>query len=617
MPKAKTSEVGVKRLSFLRVVLLLLCLGLISYTNAIFHPFVHDDVVFIQNNPHLGAWNDFFAIFLNSSTDHPSTPFINNYYRPLLEILYKIQYFFFSLDPHKYHLFNILLHIVNSVLVYLLMTALPRSDGFSIPQRTAALLVAIFFLIHPIQTEAVSCIAGVSNLIFSFFCLLSFIFYLWKETPRLSRHSSTGHCISLFFFGMALLAKEQAIMFPLLIIWYEICFHGQTTHPLFLKRENIVRIISVVGVALVYLAWRQIVTGNSLSQILNFKTELILRLLQIPRVLLTFGGILIFPWELHYYRSVDILQPFIFPTLILVLFLAGTVFFISKTPKHYKRWMIFALGWFFLSLLPSLNIVPLINEYSLILTAEHFLYFPVIGFILFMILLGSYVLENVFLKRRAVNPDGPQKLKVFLLVSFLGIFCVIMTIKQNRYWRDEISLFQRVVKFEYNFGRGHFLLAKAYYFHEKYPQAVIEYRITLDIMKKYLQKINSLDVKRNYLGFMKESYFDLAHCYEFQGNVPGAVREYESALGIDPRDPVLHNNVGLDYVYLNDFPLGMNHFQKAIALNPKELQARNNLAICQIRLGNLREAENTLEEIIKIDPSFQTAQQNLRKLKNQ
>ncbi len=643
MPYAKEAQVN--RLSLFKVSALLLCLGLVSYANAIFHPFVHDDVVFIQNNPHLGSWRDLSSIFFRSSIGLTSgQPFsiINSYYRPLLEILYKIQYLVFHLNPHGYHLFNVLLHSVNSILVYVLIMFLPDGNSFVLKRKILAFCTAIFFLIHPVQTEAVACVSGVSNLVFAFFCLLSFICYLLAGNPGGSHRSVGWYGLALIFFGMALLAKEQAIMFPLLIILYEFCFHADLTRGKFIPRflkfaisksssfiekrgiiprfpevkyckfletgytyNNFLRITGFLILAGGYFVLRKIITGASLAHIFDFKDELVLRVLQIPSVLLTFTGLMIFPAGLHYYRSVDVLQPFVLPMMIFSLFFGLLVFLVRQMPRIYWRWLAFSGGWFLLSLAPSLNIVPLINEYSFILTAEHFLYFSATGFVLFMVLVGSYGVARIFKEKEKIG---------VLLVAVLVLSGVVLTMKQNTYWRDEVPLFKRVVSFEHTFGRGHFLLAKAYYFHKEYPPAIIEYRIALDIMKNYLGKTKSFQAKKLYLGFLKEIYFDLAHCYEFQANLPGAIREYENALAIDPPDARLHNNLGVDYLYLNNFVQGIIHFQKAIALNPRDLQARNNLAICQIKQGNFNQAKETLEGVLKIDPNFQAAQQNLQRL---
>ena len=496
---------------FLTAIPILFLLGFAAYANSIPHPFVHDDVVFIQNNQSLSHWNDVPSLFLRSSTVGGTLSIVNFYYRPLLDILYKIQYALFAFNPHGYHLFNVLLHIANSILVYrLILLLLKNFKGGNLNPEALAFCTAVFFLIHPVQTEAVACIAGVSNLIFAFFCLLSLICYVKARQRESSRYGIGWYAAALIFFLAALFSKEQAIMLPLLGGMYEVIL----TPPRFgggkaSYRMTVLRLAGFFITAVGYLSFRNIVAGNSIASILAYKGELILRIHQIPKVLLMFLGILVFPYGLHYYRSTDILQPYFFSTVTLIFFLGALVFFIKDLPRDSRRWLIFAGGWFFVTLLPVLNIVPLINEYSLILTAEHFLYLPIIGFVLFALLVGSFVMQKIF--------QGKSSKINALLVSLLGLICMAATIKQNIYWRGEIPLFERVVHFEKDFGRGHMLLAKAYYFHQEYDRAIAQYTIALRIMQSYLERTKVPEAQTFYSGFIKEIYFDLARCYEDRG----------------------------------------------------------------------------------------------------
>lgn len=509
--------------------LLLFLIGFVTYFNSIPHPFVHDDVVFIQNNQTLGDWSDVSSLFLRSSMTGVAASIVNSYYRPLLDMLYKIQYALFGFNPHDYHLFNVLLHIVNSVLVYRLILLLLKCHFKSlsfggdnleksfINPEAFAFCTAMFFLIHPVQTEAVACIAGVSNLIFAFFCLLSLLCYLKARQKESSRYWVWWYAAALIFFLAALFSKEQAIMLPLLAGLVEVTlaaprlsggsasFPGPPITKAGAGRMTALRLAGFFIMAFGYLSFRSIVAGNSLAFILAYKGELILRILHIPEVLLMFLGILAFPYDLHYYRSVDILQPYFLTTAILVFFLGALIFLIRCLPRENRPWLVFAGGWFFVALLPVLNIVPLINEYSLILTAEHFLYLPMVGFVLFALLLGRFVVQKVF-QEKAFKINT-------LLVSILGLVCMAATIKQNTYWRGEIPLFERVVRFEKDFGRGHILLAKAYYVHQEYDRAIAQYKIALEIMQSYLKRAKVPEAQKFYLGFIQEIYFDLAHCY--------------------------------------------------------------------------------------------------------
>lgn len=490
--------------------LFLFLIGFAAYFNSIPHPFVHDDVIFIQNNRTLGDWSDVPSLFLRSSTAGGAVSIINSYYRPFLDVLYKIQYILFDFNPHGYHLFNVLLHGVNGILVYrLIRSLLKNSGGVNLSPEAFAFCTAMFFLIHPVQTEAVACIAGVSNLIFAFFCLLSLICYVKTRQKEPSRYGILWYAAALIFFWAALFSKEQAIMLPLLVVLYEGTLAAPRLGASASLRTTALRVAGFFIAAFGYLSFRSVVAGNSLAFILAYKGELILRILHIPEVLLMFLGTLVFPYDLHYYRSTDILQSPFLSSVLLGVFAGTLIFLIRCLPKEDRPWLIFACGWFLIALLPTLNIVPLINEYSLILTAEHFLYLPIVGFILFALLAGNFVVQEIF-KQKSF------RIKV-LAVSVLAFLCVTATIKQNTYWQGEIPLFERVVRFEKNFGRGHLLLAKAYYFHQEYDRAIAEYKIALGIMQSYLIRAKVPEAQKFYLGFIQEIKFDLARCYEDRG----------------------------------------------------------------------------------------------------
>ena len=227
--------------------------GFLAFFNAIWHPFVHDDVIFILKNPYiadLGHWYRAFSVPAVSDG-------INTYYRPLLEILYRLEYHFFGPHPVGFHLFNIIIHIVNGLLLFSLLQKL----GFL---KHVAWVVALLFLIHPVQTEAVSCIAGISNLWMALGVLLALHAYLRK-----------WYIVSLLCFVAAFLSKEQAVMFVPMVMVIDQA-----------RGEKNFRLWSWGVFATLALLWlRQNVTGASLLRDLTVSPgELYLRLAQVRQL---------------------------------------------------------------------------------------------------------------------------------------------------------------------------------------------------------------------------------------------------------------------------------------------------------------------------------------------
>src|SRR5206468_11784402 len=204
------------KLSASQMTVILFLLGMAAYFNSIFHPFVHDDIVFIQQNPNLSRWDHLAEIFIHSDSS-PWPAGGNPYYRPLLDVLYKVQYLFFGLNPYGFHFFNVLVHIANSILIFIV-------TRFFAANVSLAFLTASLFLIHPVQTESVACIAGISNLIYALAVLSSFLLYILARAKYGGRYSVLIYALSLIYFTMALFFKEQAIVLPALILLFDFSF---------------------------------------------------------------------------------------------------------------------------------------------------------------------------------------------------------------------------------------------------------------------------------------------------------------------------------------------------------------------------------------------------------
>lgn len=501
--------------------LLLFCLTLLIFANTITFPFVHDDIVFIAHNPDIGRWDHWPQIFGHASPE-ASTTGTNSYYRPLLEVIYRAQYALFGLNPSGWHAANAVVHGVNAVLVWKLLGLL----GFGSVFGWAAALV---FAVHPLQSEAVACVAGLSNLWMSLFVLLTLIFYVQRRTA-----------LALLCFLLGLVSKEQAVIaLPLIILldWW-----------LRQKRPTLWVIFTLWTV--VFLGVRQLLTGSHLvADILASPGELKLRFLAIAQVLVTDVRLIFAPYDLHYYRSTDILTA----SRWWWGAVAAAVLLIGRSGRLVQ----FGALWFIIALLPVLNIVPLINEYSLILTAEHFLYLPILG----VIIIAGIIFKTL------------PKRSFIIIAVILGA----LTIYQNTFWRSESVLFQRTVRYEPDFGRGHLLLAKALYFEKRYAEADAHFARAYEIMDGYAKKAVGAAPQRFYRGFIKGILFDWAHNLENAGQPRQAAAKYTQAIEIDPRDPVLWNNLGALYLKMGDIAQAKANFQEALKASPDFHPAQQNL----------------------------------------
>lgn len=586
------------RITAREIFLAFLLLALALYGNAISYPFVHDDHIFIVHNFNLGRWDDLQSIFSGPSAFlSPEGKAVNLYYRPVLEVVNKVLFVFFGRMPAGYHFFNIFLHSVNSLLAYFLVLS------FS-PQKFFALAVGILFLIHPVQSETVCAIAGISNLLSVFFCLTSFCAYLRaRDLPP--RQKNFPGAAALTLFACALFTKENTVIFPLLLAAYE--FFGMKDEKKEGSRfKNLSLLFGFFVLLAGYFVVRRIIFSTSLPALGANPHELQLRLLSIPKTILMYLQILFFPYNLHYYRSVDILGPSFAPfaTLALLGALAGVLLRYLSIDE--RRLALFALAWFFITLLPMMNILPLINEYSFILTAEHFLYFPFLGFAVFTAVVFWRVLTAIFKKNN-------RKIAVALF-CFIVLVLSVQAKVQSYFWRGEVPLFLRTLQFEPNFGRVRLLLARAYYQNGDHLRAAEEYKKGLAVMEGYLTKARGTAAEGVYRLFVKEGYVELAECYQGIGRLPEAIHAYWQAQEQDPKDADIYNNLGVGYLKAKELEEAALCFKKALALKPDDIRALNNLAFYYLEKKSFSRAKAILEKALALDPASILTQRNLQEV---
>jgi len=181
----------------LAVFLLLASLGFLAFYPALFNFFCADDFIWIETT------ND---IFVNHDLTS-SNNFVVTRGRPVVSLVFLFLYQLVGLKPFGYHLLSILLHILNAVLLFQLLSFLTK-------KTTLRLVASLIFLLHFIHEESLFWISSNSVLLCCSFYLTSLLLFLkW----RANRGSAVLYVFSLFFFVLALFSREDAITFPLLV----------------------------------------------------------------------------------------------------------------------------------------------------------------------------------------------------------------------------------------------------------------------------------------------------------------------------------------------------------------------------------------------------------------
>ena len=370
---------------------LLLALVLGLYWNTLGHDFVHDDLTLIQQNRTVTEqrWGDIFS---------------HRVYRPVRTLTYALNYWAGGLDPTGYHLFNLLLHALNSILVYWLFRAVTG-------RRTLAVAGALLFAAHPVQTAAVAYVSGRKDLLAAFFILAGCLSFLSYRDLGRRRHLIL--CLACLALGV--LAKELVIVLPALLLLLDLCRTHRSGEP---GREPVtVRVVRALVRSRLAYALGGLLAAASFYYALFLSPA--------SRMEGLWGGSLaahagtgfklfshylalaVFPHPLiaDYSGEVFPLSPGFAdaPTLLAVLLLAAFAYVAVRVYPS-RPLVSLGMGWFLTALVPVLQILPF-HE----LAADHFLYVPLIG----ACLLGGVAVDYVSRVR------GWRELAVGVLVLVL------------------------------------------------------------------------------------------------------------------------------------------------------------------------------------------------------
>src|ERR1700730_4975749 len=196
-------------------VLGLLLLAVVPYLNSVWGSFVYDDRLQVLENPYVHTFRYLGRIFGSTVWTFEGAQGVTNYYRPLMTFAYLIAYKIFGALPFGFHLMNLVLHAAVVLLLFAVTEQLFQN-------RLLSLIASGLFALHPIHTESVSWIAGITDLELSFFFLLTFLLYLRLAVPRGETAPFRPSYVSMLLaYGLALLSKEQALVLPALAVVYE------------------------------------------------------------------------------------------------------------------------------------------------------------------------------------------------------------------------------------------------------------------------------------------------------------------------------------------------------------------------------------------------------------
>ena len=475
---------------------LILIISIAIYSNTLKNGFVYDDEFTVVNNTLIKNFSNISKLFTKeyfAASGEMS-------YRPVVTFTYFIDYALYGLKPYGYHLTNLLLHALNGVILYIFLTLFitpvipnevrnlkisPFSQNdnslLSLTISNKPLLISLLFATHPVLTEAVNAISFRED-------GLCFLFFISALIPYIVHRSLLiAHCskfkafcfqlLSLSFYLLALLSKEMAITFPLIIILYEWIYGKKiesppTSPPLQKGRvrvgyfwTNLYQImfnpytIGYILITILYLYLRFFLFHNPVEETLHgwLLSE---RFITLPYLILKYLLLLIAPVSLSADYVITPIKSLSSPIFIFSSLLLISLFIMTHIFGRKDKGISFGILFFLILLIPVYNIFPLSNP-----LAERYIYLPLTGFIV----ITFSIIQNISIKHKTKRFYMP-----IFFILIIGIYSLLV-VKRNVIWRDNYSLWYKTVKKIPESSRAHNNLGNIYFREGRTDEAINEY----------------------------------------------------------------------------------------------------------------------------------------------
>jgi len=544
-----------RQLTHFTAVILIILLGLIVYADSLSGKFVWDDGILINDNPHIRSWVNIAKIFTESVKGGVKKE--SNFYRPVQILTYMADYSLWRFEAAGYHLTNILLHILAALAVYRLICILFNDILLS-------LLAAAFFVSHPIHTEVVTYISGRSDSLAALFMLLCLIFYV--RDIRLKRAYIYPAALSSYV--LALLSRENSLILPLLLLVYHYSFN---------ERFSLKRFGPILLAIPAYLLARTAVLGPLLPASPYPGSTFLQRLPGMFVAIAEYTRLFLLPLNQHMeygYALFSFLDPRAISGLLIILSLIICAVKMRRTDKVIP----FSISWFLVALIPVSQIYPL-NAYM----AEHWLYLPSIGLFLLLARGLTVLYRNKRFQAAAVSI-------IVILLSFYSC----LAIRQNDYWKDPVSFYEKTLKYAPDSYRIHYNLGIAYSSVGKYEEAVASYKKALTLNPTY-----------------EQAYYGLGNAYAAGGKREEAITAYKKCIEITPAYSPAYNNLGRISSDMGNVDEAIALYVKAVEVDPGCFNAYYNLGDEYRRLKRNKDAIASYEKALKIDPEDAATHNNL------
>lgn len=597
------------------------CIFLVSVTFGIYyqtsqHDFInYDDPSYIINNPHVNGGLNINNITWAFTSIHSSN------WHPVTWLSHMLDVQLFGLDPKGHHLVNVVFHLINTLLLYILLFATTRAHWKSS-------FVAALFALHPLHVESVAWIAERKDVLSAFFFFITLILYEWY----VKRPGFRRYLFALFAFALGLMSKPMLVTLPFILLLMDYWplqrislikanVDAQDTNP---KEKKIPLIKKLILEKLPFLAL------SILSCVITFYAQLkggaVAKIIGVPlsfRLINALDTYVKYMFKMIWPHNLSVIYPL--PNTLTILQGVGAGLFLAVISAMFLRMarrhppLIVGWLWYLGTLVPVIGLVQVGNQSM----ADRYTYISLIG----LFIIAAWGIPALFPENRKRNAA------LAIPASLLLIASSVLTWVQLTYWENSITLFRHATHAVDGNYVAHNLLGNTLTKQGVFNEAISNFS---EVLHRYpdneealtgmgiaLAKQGNLEGSVQY--FRKaleikpdsaEDHSNLGFTLTQLGKDTEGIHHLLEALRLEPGSPKnaeIHFHIGTSFASTGEIDQSIEHFKKAIQIKPDFVEAHYNLGVAMAKQGKLDSAINSFSEALRLRPDFQEAALNLEK----
>jgi len=561
---------------------ILILAGVAAYSNSLRGPFIFDDALGIVENKSIRSLGRIGEVL---SPPREATVAA----RPILNLSFALNYAGHGLRVEGYHLTNIAIHLAGGLFLFGVIRRsllLPQfRERFGRAAGAVAFWSALFWIVHPLQTQSVSYIVQRAESLAGLFVLATLYSFI--------RGADTGKrgwfVFAVIACALGMGTKETVAVAPLLVLLYDRCFIAGSFKRS-LRRRGVVHLaLFVTNLIFLYLLLygpRRVFVEGSAESIPPLRYALTQCEVVAHYLFLAF-----WPESLcldYHWDAVSSINQVVLPLSLICALLLTTALALWLRPP-----LGFSGAWFFVILAPTSSFFPVTDP-----AFEQRMYLPLAAITTLVVVLVHHLLTRV----RLVEPEIRRGIHASVIVVAVGtaVLCTLRTRSRNMIYASEVGIWQDVISKRPENPRAHVSLGHAYHRQGNIQLAEQVLRRALELKPDFAQ-----------------AHFNLSVLLAGRNEMTEALSHAVTATQLAPQEAEHQFNLGRLRVRMEHWKEAESAYFQAIDLRSDYPEAWYNLGNLAMRAGDYSTAEQRFRRALKSDEQFVDARINLAAVLNQ